>query len=206
MKCSPDISNFLEKIFSLSHSTVFLYFSALITEEGFLISPCYSLELCIQMDIFPFLLCFWLLFFSQLFVRTPRQRFYFFAFLFHGDGLISCLLYNVTMSIVHQALYQISSLKSTSHFHCIVIRDLIWVIPQWSSSFPHFLQFKSEFGNKEFMTWATVSPWSCFCWLYRASPSLAAKNIINLISVSIIWWCPCVESSLVLLEKCVCYD
>ena len=31
--------------FSLSHSIVFLYFSALITEEGFLISPCYSLEL-----------------------------------------------------------------------------------------------------------------------------------------------------------------
>ena len=27
---------------------------------------------------------------------------------------------------------------------------------------------------------ATVSSWSCFCWLYRASPSLAAKNIINL--------------------------
>ena len=53
----------------------------------------------------------------------------------------------------------------------------------------------------EFMTWATVSSWSCFCWLYRASPSLAAKNIINLILVLTIWWCPCVESSLVLLEK-----
>ena len=34
---------------SLSHSIVFLYFFALITEEGFLISPCYSLELYIQM-------------------------------------------------------------------------------------------------------------------------------------------------------------
>ena len=42
---------------------------------------------------------------------------------------------------------------------------------------------------------------SCFCWLYRASPSLAAKNIINLISVLTIWWCPCVESSLVLLKE-----
>ena len=30
---------------------IFLYFFALITEEGFLISPCYSLELCIQMGI-----------------------------------------------------------------------------------------------------------------------------------------------------------
>ena len=61
-------------------------------------------------------------------------------------------------------------------------------------------------GNKEFMIWATVSSQSCFCWLYRASPSLAAKNIINLISVLTIWWCPCVESSLVLLVAGVCYD
>ena len=47
MKCSLGISNFLEEISSLSHSVVFLYFFALITEEGFLISSCYSLELCI---------------------------------------------------------------------------------------------------------------------------------------------------------------
>ena len=63
---------------------------------------------------------------------------------------------------------------------------------------PYFLQYKSEFGNKEFMIWTTVGSQSCFCWLYRASPSLAAKTIINLISVLTIWWCPCVESSLVL--------
>ena len=51
LKCSLDISNFPEAISSLSFSIVFLYFFALITEEGFLISPCYSLELCIQMGI-----------------------------------------------------------------------------------------------------------------------------------------------------------
>ena len=33
MKCSLDISDFLEEISSLSHSIVFLYFSPLITEE-----------------------------------------------------------------------------------------------------------------------------------------------------------------------------
>ena len=49
MKYSLGISNFLEEISSLSHSVVFLYFFALIAEEGFLISSCYSLELCIQM-------------------------------------------------------------------------------------------------------------------------------------------------------------
>ena len=56
------------------------------------------------------------------------------------------------------------------------------------------------------MIWATVSspPW--FCRLYRVSTSLAAKNIISLILVLTIWWCPCVESSPVLLEEGVCYD
>ena len=51
MKCSLGISNFLEEISSLSHSVVFLYFFALIAKEDFLISSCYSLELCIQMLI-----------------------------------------------------------------------------------------------------------------------------------------------------------
>ena len=51
MKYSLGISNFLEETSSLSHSIVFLYFFALIAEEGFFISPCYSLELCIQMLI-----------------------------------------------------------------------------------------------------------------------------------------------------------
>ena len=49
MKYSLCISNFLEEIFSVSHSVVSLYFFALIAEEGFLISSCYSLEFCIQM-------------------------------------------------------------------------------------------------------------------------------------------------------------
>ena len=42
------------------------------------------------------------------------------------------------------------------------------------------------------MIWATLSSWSCFGWLYRASSSLDAKNIINVICVLTIWWCPCV--------------
>ena len=41
---------------------------------------------------------------------------------------------------------------------------------------------------------------------HLASLSLAAKNIINLISVLTIWWCPCIQSSLALLEEAVCYD
>ena len=52
----------------------------------------------------------------------------------------------------------------------------------------------------------TVSSRSCFYRLYRVSPSSAVTNVINLISVLTIWWCPHVESSFVLLEKAVCYD
>ena len=94
MKCSLGISNFLEQISSLFHSIVFLYFFALITEEGFLISPCYSLEVY-DGYIFPFLLCLSLLFFSQLSVSLLRQPFCLFEFLFLGDGLDHSLLYNV---------------------------------------------------------------------------------------------------------------
>ena len=53
----------------------------------------------------------------------------------------------------------------------------------------YFLQLKSELGNKVFMIWATVSSQSCFCWLYRASPSLTTKDIISLTSVLTVWWC-----------------
>jgi len=72
MKCFLCISNFLEKIFRFSHSIIFLYFFALFTEKDFLISPCYSLELCFQMGIsFLFSFAFTSLF-SLLVVRPPQ--------------------------------------------------------------------------------------------------------------------------------------
>ena len=72
MKCSIGISNLLEEISRLSHSIVSLYFFALITEEGFLISPCYSLELCIQMGV-SFLFSF-AFSFSSFLSQTPMPR------------------------------------------------------------------------------------------------------------------------------------
>ena len=56
---------FLKRSLSLSHSIVFLYFFALIAEEGLL----WFGILHSNGYIFPFLLCFLLPFFSQLFVR-----------------------------------------------------------------------------------------------------------------------------------------
>ena len=93
MQYSLGISNFLEVISSLFHSVFFLYFFALITEEGFLTSSCYSLELCIQTGVS--FLCLLLLFFSQLFVRPLQTAILLFYISFHKDGLDPCLLYNV---------------------------------------------------------------------------------------------------------------
>ena len=72
MKNSLGISNFLEEISSLSHSVVFLYFFALITEIGFFISLLFFGTLHSNGNIVPLLLCFSFLFFSQLFVRPPQ--------------------------------------------------------------------------------------------------------------------------------------
>ena len=107
MKCSFGISDFLEEIPSHSHSVVFLYFFALIAEEGFLIYLCYSLELCIQMFIFPFLLCFSLLFFSQLFVRPPQTAILLFCISFPWlwSWSLSPVQCHEPHSIAHQTLY-----------------------------------------------------------------------------------------------------
>ena len=93
MKCFLDISKFLEGISSLSHSVVFLNFFALITEEGFLISPCYSLEFCIQMGIsFIFSFAFHFSSFLHYLQGLLRQPFCLFAFLFLGAALDHCTM------------------------------------------------------------------------------------------------------------------
>ena len=53
------------------------------------------------------------------------------------------------------------------------------------------------------MIWATVSSRSCFCWLYTASPSLAVKNILNLILLLTTWWCLCVVFSCIVGRGCL---
>ena len=99
MKCSFGISDFLEEIPSLSHSVVFLYFFALIAEEGFLISLCYCLELCIQMGIsFLYSFAFPSRLFTAICQPSSDSHFAFLHFFFLGMVLIpvSC-----TMWIVH---------------------------------------------------------------------------------------------------------
>ena len=76
---------------------VFLYCFALITEEDFLIPPRYSLDLCTQMGIsFLFSFAFhFFFFFTAICKASSESHFDFFAFIFLGDDLAPCLLYNV---------------------------------------------------------------------------------------------------------------
>ena len=95
MKYSLGISNFLEVISSLSHSIIVLYFFALITEEGFLVSPCYSLKLFIQILVsflFSFVFCFSS--FTATCKASSDSHCAFFAFLYMGMVLIpvSCTM------------------------------------------------------------------------------------------------------------------
>ena len=53
------------------------------------------------------------------------------------------------------------------------------------------------------MIWATVSCWCCFCWLYRASPSLDAKNIMSDFGVDYPVMSMCRVFSCVLGRECL---
>ena len=73
--------------------------------------------------------------------------------------------------------------KVTSLILNILSRLVITFLPRSKHLLISWLQSPSEvileFCSKEFMIWATVSFRSCFCWLYRASLSLAIKNILS---------------------------
>jgi len=103
MKHSLGISNFLEEISSLSHSIVYLYFFALITEEGFLISTSYFLELCIQMGTsFLFPLPFTSLLFTAICKPSSDSHFAFLHFFSLGMVLIPAS-YTMSQTSVHSS-------------------------------------------------------------------------------------------------------
>ena len=129
MKGSLGISNFPEEISSLSHSIVFLYFFALITEEGFLISPGYSLELCIQMGIsFLFSFAFHFLF-TAICKASSDNHFAFLYFFSMGMVLIPV---SQKLAIAKDCDFSVSSSKSWSnfrtrkHFRNHFIQQLHW--------------------------------------------------------------------------------
>ena len=110
IKCSLGISNFLEESSSLSHYIVFLYFFVLITQEGFLISPCHSLELYIQVVHLSFSpLLFASLLFSAVCKASLDNHFTFLHFFFLGMVLImaSC---TVLRTSIHSSSGTLSDL------------------------------------------------------------------------------------------------
>ena len=55
---------------------------------------------------------------------------------------------------------------------------------EWLVFFPTFFNLSLSFAIRSSWSEPQSTPGLVFCWLYRASPSLAAKNIINLISIT----------------------
>ena len=126
MKCSLGISNFLEEISRFYLSIVFDYFFALITKEGFVIFPCYSFELCIQMLIsFFFSFAFTSLLFTAIYKASSDSHFAFLHFFFLGMVLIIRdissfgMRGHTSLDILTGYLY---SLKSTYCFHNSIYR------------------------------------------------------------------------------------
>ena len=109
MKCSLGVSNFLEEISSLSHSVVFLYFFALITEEGlsFLAILWNSAFKWVYLSFSPLL--FASLLFTAICKASSDNHFAFLHFFFLGMVLIlSPIQCHEPLSIVHQALCLLS--------------------------------------------------------------------------------------------------
>ena len=153
LKWSLGISNFLEVISSLPHSIVFLYFFALIPEEDFLISPCHSFELWIQMNI-SFLLFFAFHYFSFLsYYVSPSFFLFLICFSWGWFWSLSPVQCFEPPSIILQALcladlipWIYLSLPLYNH------KWFVSVIPESPSGFPYFLQFMYKFCIR--------SPWS----------------------------------------------
>ena len=144
-----------------------------------------------------FLFSFAFHFFSQLFVRSPQTTILPFciSFSWGWSWSLTPVQCHEPPSILLQALC-VSDLipwiylSLLLHNHKGFDLSHTWMF----FVFPYFLQYKSEFFNKQFMICTTDSSLSCFCWLYRQKVSpLAARNTINLILVLTIWLCPCVS-------------
>ena len=77
--------------------------------------------------IFPFLLCFWLLFFSQQFVRPPQTTILPFCSSFFLGMILITASCTVLWTSTHSSSGTLSDLipESICHFYCVIIRDLI---------------------------------------------------------------------------------
>ena len=190
MKCSLGISNFLQRSLFfpiLLFSSISLHWSlrkAFLSLFAILWNSAFRcLYLSFSPELFPALL------FTTICKASPDSPFAFWHFFSMVMVLIpvSCTMSRISVHTSAGTLsFRSSPFKSISHFHCIIKRDWIYIITEWSSGFPYFLQCKSEFGNKELIIRDTVSSQSCFADCIELLHFLAAK-----ILVLTTWWCPC---------------
>ena len=126
MKYSLGISSFPEEISSLSCSVVFLYFFALITEEGLPVSPCYCLELCIRMVYLSFSPLFFTSLFTAICKASSVSHFSFLHFFFLGMVLspVSCTM---SWTSVHSSSGTLSIRSSPD----LVFADCIELLQIW---------------------------------------------------------------------------
>ena len=140
MKCSVGISNFLEEISSLSHSIVFLYFFALITEDGFAILWNSAFK-WVYLSFFP------LLFASLLFKITDGY------YGFHPSNIPS--VHPFIYSFIHSSIHPLShpfDQPSTSICHTLsyvpgIQRPWAWPLPSEhplpsGSTWQSFMKYK----------------------------------------------------------------
>ena len=126
MKCSLGISNFLKKISSLFCSIVFLYFFALIRKAFLYLLAIFwnSAFRWVYLSFSPLSLA------SVLFSTTCKafsDNYFAFLHFFFLDTVLITASCTVSGTCIHSSsvLYQIESLESLCHFHCIIIKDLI---------------------------------------------------------------------------------
>ena len=164
------ISNLLEEISSLSHSVVFLYFFALITEEAvlsLLAIPWNSPFKWVSLSFSPLPLAS--LIFSTICKASSDNHFAFFHFFFLGMVLItaSCTMPRTS---IHSSSGTLSDIISwICYCPCIIVRDLIEAIPEWSTGFPYFLHLS--------LNLAIRSSWS----EPQSAPSLISADCIELL-------------------------
>ena len=123
-----DISSFLEEISSLSHSGVFLYFFALLFKKTFLslLAILWNFAFSwVYLSLSP--LHFASLLSSAICRVSLDKYFAFLHFFFFGMVLVtaSCTVLQTSIHSSSGTLSTRSNLLNISHFHCIVIRDLI---------------------------------------------------------------------------------
>ena len=153
--CSLGISNCIEEISSLSHTSVSLHWSLRKAFFSLLAVLCNSAFKWVYL-LFSLLPLTFLLF-SAICQASSYNYFAFLHFFFLGMVLITA---SCTMSrtSVHSSSSTLSDLIPWIYFSLPLYKrkgfDLghTWMV----HGFPYFLQFKSEFCNKEFMIWATV--------------------------------------------------